>query len=126
MRLGHQSKALKALLYQPSISEFELRSAIEIFDRRLSTLDERQAELELLVDETDLDQCIDEADSFRRVSQENWLRANEKLQELMKDSQIEAGSVGSASTTGKSPEVKLPKLELPKFKGDVTVLLGSV
>ncbi len=70
-----QSNALKALLDQPSISEFELRSAIETFDRRLSTLDERQAELELLVDETDLDQCIDEADSFRRASQENWLRA---------------------------------------------------
>ncbi len=52
-----QSNALKALLDQPSISKFELRSAIETFDRRLSTLDERQAELEVLVDETDLDQC---------------------------------------------------------------------
>ncbi len=50
-----QSNALKALLDQPSISEFELRSAIETFDSRLSTLDKRQTELELLVDETDLD-----------------------------------------------------------------------
>ncbi|XP_050706794.1 uncharacterized protein LOC126992176 [Eriocheir sinensis] len=115
-----QSTALKDLLDKPSISEFELRSAIETFDRRLNTLDERQAELELLVDDGDLDQCVDEADSFRRASQENWLRANEKLQELMKASQIELGSVGSTSTSGKSPEVKLPKLELPKFKGDVT------
>lgn len=125
-----QSNALKALLDQPSISEFELRSGIETFDRRSSSLEERQAELELLVDESDLDQCKDEADSCRRASQENWLRANEKLQELVKDSHIESASVGSASTTGKSlrsasttgksPEVKLPKLELPKFKGDVT------
>ncbi len=77
-----QANALQALLDQPSISEFELRSAIETFDRRLSTLDERQAELEVLVDETDLDKCIDEADSFRRASQENWVRANEKLQRV--------------------------------------------
>ncbi len=66
-----QSSALKDLLDKPSTSEFELRSAIETFDRRLSTLDERQGELELLVDEGDLDQCIDEADTFRRASQEN-------------------------------------------------------
>ncbi len=110
-----QSNALKALLDQPIISEFELRNAIETFDRRISTLDERKAELELLVDEEDLDQCLDEADSFRRASQENWLRANDKLQKLVKDSQIESASTGSASTTGKSPKVKLPKLQLPKF-----------
>ncbi len=115
-----QSNALKALLDQPSISEFELRNAIETFDRRLSSLDERQAELELLVNEEDLDQCLDETDSFRHASQENWLRAHEKLQELMKHSQVESASVGGSSTIVKSPEVKLPKLELPKFKGDVT------
>lgn len=63
-----QSSALKGLLDQPSISEFKLRNTIETFDRKLSILDERQTELKLLVDEEDLDQCIDEADSFRRAS----------------------------------------------------------
>ncbi len=66
-----QANTLKALLDQPSISEFELRNAIENFDRRISILDERQSDLEGLVDETDLDKCIDEADNFRRASEEN-------------------------------------------------------
>ncbi len=70
-RVTRQSNALKSLLDQPSISEVELWSAIETFDSRLSILDERQAELELLVEETDLEKWIEEADNFRRASQEN-------------------------------------------------------
>lgn len=81
----------------------------------MSTLDERQSDLELLVDDQESDQCLDDADRFKRSGNEIWLEANEKLQELAKDSQNEASSIDNASTSGKL-KVKMPKLELSKFE----------
>ncbi|KAK7072038.1 hypothetical protein SK128_001664, partial [Halocaridina rubra] len=63
-----QAKALKDLLETTSISEFQLKSFIDVFNSRLSNLDEKQAELEVLFPEKELEDCIDEADTFRRTS----------------------------------------------------------
>ncbi|KAK7083345.1 hypothetical protein SK128_010016, partial [Halocaridina rubra] len=50
-----QAKALKDLLEMTSISEFQLKSFIDVFNSRLSTLDEKQAELEVLFLEKELE-----------------------------------------------------------------------
>ncbi|KAK7076357.1 hypothetical protein SK128_002650, partial [Halocaridina rubra] len=60
-----QAKALKNLLEKISISEFQLKSSIDIFNSRLSTLCEKQAELDVLIPEKELEDCINEADTFR-------------------------------------------------------------
>ncbi|KAK7073930.1 hypothetical protein SK128_023631, partial [Halocaridina rubra] len=59
-----QAKELKDLLETTSISEFQLKSSIGVFNSRLSNLDEKQAELEVLIPEKELEDCIDEADTF--------------------------------------------------------------
>ncbi|XP_064120228.1 uncharacterized protein LOC135224838 [Macrobrachium nipponense] len=111
-RLG---KELISLLGRPVLSAVELKAVIDNFDIRLSKLDEVQSEIEVELESDLLDDDLDKAFEFR-TSLIPRIKAAEKLLELDKK-----GDDVSSTTNGSSgAQVKLPKLELPKFKGEVT------
>ena len=118
------SKALSDALQDPTtISQIE--HAIKDYDRRLAKLDEVQEALEVEVPEEELEAHLDEAHAFRKASMQPRILAEDKVREL-----AAAAAAGTGVKIDSPSErlsqvldvtnVKLPKLELPKFNGEVT------
>ena len=87
-----------------------------------------QADLELEIsDSKDLERDIEYADKFRREVRAPRIQATQRLVDIAKVEQAAAknngsdgNSVGSSGNVGLGLNVKLPKLELPKFSGVLT------
>ena len=117
------SHALEKLLVQDRSSRFavELTDCIEQFDRRLANLDAAQDEYELTLDATEtdaFDAAIEDASVFRDNARKPRIQATSVLMEVCGGSS--GGRDGSEGTQGSLVDVKLPKIQLPSFSGDVT------
>lgn len=110
-----QLKSLNAVLDKPDVGVVELREAMESLGQRLAALDEVQAEIEVELDPEDLEADLDAAHQFREETTARLAAARQKLQESDED----VRSVRSGESTS-AARAKLPKLELPKFRGEVT------
>lgn len=95
----------------------ELSAAIENLVERLATLDEVQTELEVELDLKELDAAQDEAHQFREASMFLLGEARHRLKELHRAEEDAHSQLSNSST---SATAQLPKLQLPKFKGEVT------
>ncbi|XP_045101470.1 uncharacterized protein LOC123498431 [Portunus trituberculatus] len=116
------SKALATLLAEPTMTRLQLEDAIADFDRRLAALDDAQSIVELDIDDPDkLDEDIDAADAFRRQIRCTRVQATQKLEDMMHKAEQTGESTASASGSGDSVlnNIRLPRIELPKFSGDV-------
>jgi len=119
------SKTLSDFLEEPTTTISQIEYAIKEYDKRLAKLDEVQERIELEVAEEELDQVLDEAHEFRTESAKTRILAEDKIRELAATAEAAGPQAGSASGKSSSQEsevtnVKLPKLELPKFSGEVT------
>ena len=117
--LTRSAKELRELLDDDSTSQEELEAAVSDFDKRLASLDELQEIVELELDDSDdLEAEINDADSFRRCSRKVCAEAAQRLKPA-RPNPIDSNDSASNSSKDKT-EVKLPRLELPKFSGDLT------
>ncbi|XP_037778187.1 uncharacterized protein LOC119574962 [Penaeus monodon] len=119
-----KSNTLKGLLNNPDVSVIDLQAAMDDFDQRLASLEEVQTLLELETDFANLDEELDNASEFFQEVRKPRLQAAQRLGDLMKGEKsesISSSSPSKISSSNKMTNVKLPKLELPKFKGDVTL-----
>ena len=113
------SKALMEVLNNPELTKVELQDAMDDFDKRLATLDEVQSSLELEIgDVQELENDIEYADLFRREVRVSRVQATQRLLDLEKRERPPSES-GSTETVSLS-NVRLPKLELPRFSGELT------
>lgn len=113
--LTRSMKELQELLDDNSTSQELLEAVVSDFDKRLSSLDDLQELYELELENTsELETDIEEADKFRRSARKIRAEAAKKL----KTASDESDSISSSSKD--KSEVKLPRLELPKFSGDLT------
>ena len=111
---------LEGILKKSSVSVVELKATIEQFDTRLYKLDEVQSEIELEMDDGDLDEDLDNAAEFRANSLIPRIKASEKLLELEVGQKDDEESTTTSANEPAAAQVRLPKLELPKFNGEVT------
>ena len=108
--------SLNELLEKPDITVVALNDAIDEFDKRLANFDDIQSELELSIEtEEALLDCVNKAADFREKARVSRVNAASKLIELTQSDQ----DVVDKSTCVSTADVKLPKLTLPKFSGDV-------
>ncbi|KAK3870957.1 hypothetical protein Pcinc_023865 [Petrolisthes cinctipes] len=91
----------------------ELIEVLEEFDKRLTKLEEVQSDLELELRPEALDEYLDKADEARQRAKHMRLLCADKLKELTLDDKVD-----SVSTIA-SLHARLPKLELPRFDGDL-------
>lgn len=112
-----QLKSLEAVLVKPDVSVVELSEVIESLGRRLAALDDVQAEIEVELDPKDLDEDLDVAHQFREEATARLTAARQKLQEMQR---ADGDLCSQRSSESSAARAKLPKLELPKFKGEVT------
>ena len=117
------SKSLETLCSKPveSIDRILLTDGIDEFDKRLENLDAAQNAVELELELTAIDQEIENAADFREKARIPRIKAAKILTLLDADSN--KAVAGDQSDFGSKSSVdqmaKLPKLELPKFSGDV-------
>ncbi|XP_063590241.1 uncharacterized protein LOC134767126 [Penaeus indicus] len=118
-----KSNVLKGL-NNPDVSVIDLQAAMDDFDQRLASLEEVQTMLELETDFVNLDEELDSASEFFQEVRKPRLQAAQRLGDMMKGEQRDSSSSScpcKISSSSKIANVKLPKLELPKFNGDVTL-----
>ncbi|XP_042871087.1 uncharacterized protein LOC122252606 [Penaeus japonicus] len=84
-------------------------------NKRLEKFDEVQEEYESVVEDSALDQVLDDAHEFRTQCAKFRILAEAKVKELVAADAQDIVSQDSQAAVN----VKLPKLELPKFSGDV-------
>ena len=104
---------------QKSLKDLDVLGLSEILqdlDAKLLKLDSIQEEYEVLLAPEALEEEVDKAVAFRTEVMEVRIRAKRLINKLQK--QEDEDSLSSASTSSK-PDVRLPKLVLPTFDGDV-------
>ena len=106
-----------------TISDVELEHIISDFEKRLGEFEECQEQLEELIeDDTVLKTEVRETCDYKEDKIRNYLKVKNFLR-LKKDKVAKVEQIDNCSSTAhvkKNVEAKLPKLELPKFGGDVT------
>ena len=109
----------KVLSDTATLTITKLVSAMEEFDKRWASLDEVQGEYELTIeDDTVLLNDINTAADFRDSVMKSRVLATEKFDELA--APVPDANADNRTNVSNSPvDVKLPKLNLPKFSGDV-------
>ena len=112
-----ECKNLATTLEDPELNVVKLSAAMDEFDKRLTNLDNVQSRYELSLENEDaILNDITTAADFRDSARKVRTLASEKFKELSGDSDNKsAAHVSSFSIT----DVKLPKLNLPVFNGDV-------
>ena len=112
-----ECKNLATTLEDPELNVVKLSAAMDEFDKRLTNLDDVQSRYELSLENEDaILNDITTAADFRDSARKVRTLATEKFKELSGDSGNKfAAHVSSFSMT----DVKLPKLNLPVFNGDV-------
>ena len=112
-----ECKNLATTLEDPELNVVKLSAAMDEFDKRLTNLDDVQSRYELSLENEDaISNDITTAADFRDSARKVRTLATEKFKELSGDSGNKSAThVSSFSMT----DVKLPKLNLPVFNGDV-------
>ena len=109
---------LHVVIDKAESDKFEYQDALEELNKRLDNLEQAQAQVESLTELDDLEQEI--ASVANIFSEARILRtiANRKLSKFQDESESDHQS--SSSAKGYISNIKLPKLELPKFHGNVS------
>ena len=112
------ANSLKDYLPRDDITKVKLGELISDFDKRLEALDCVQTQVEMSFEDLDaLLADIEVSGNYRDSICETRLKALECFEKLSVTNPLEA-DVTSVTSTG-TADVKLPKLSLPKFSGDV-------
>ena len=102
------------------VTEMELRSSITEFEGRLAKVDELQSQIEDEVEQSQIEEIVEEAFCYREKQKEVKVRAQICLQKLseIKESHTSDLNTSQTSTSSHVGRARLPKLELPKFSGN--------
>ena len=113
---GWVTRSVKTIqaLDEKAADRVDVEEAIADFDARLVTLDEAQRAVEMELPDADLDADLDDAGIFRDKAKTARKKASRLLLKLSPVIENES----TVSENGQQA-VKLPKLELPKFSGDI-------
>ena len=114
--LTRATKRIDTLLAKVPVTVSELEEALDEFDKRLKKLEEVQNDIEVEIDPDQLEVYLDQADAARQKARATRRECVVKIREMTaadKDSTESSSSISAVN-------VKLPKLELPKFNGEIT------
>ena len=122
--LTKHTTTLSAELDRDDITAVELRSILEEYTRKANRLEDAERNLEFYIDETEIEDHIEEEANFIAEKNKVKQRALVKIEELAPEADSDVLSVHStiasqASDVQQLTEAKLPKLILPRFSGDV-------
>ena len=132
--LTSAEKTLRDLIENlENVEEEEVQEAIDTFDERLKAWDAAQSAVEELTEEKDMDEMVqtvmeyrDAMVATRRKLKSAWKKAHPPPQtpssqngNYMHDQPLSPQSSVMSNGPTPQPNVKLPKIELPRFNGDI-------
>ncbi|GFR75880.1 Pao retrotransposon peptidase family protein [Elysia marginata] len=102
------------------VTEIELRSSITEFEGRLAQVDQLQSQIEDEVEQSKIEEIVEEAFCYSEKQKEVKVRAQICLQKLseIQESHTSDLNTSQTSTSSHVGKARLPKLELPKFSGN--------
>ena len=116
------AKELNRLCDTKPVDEDVLDDILIEFDNRLTNIEEIQSDIELLVEENELDQCIQEFRDYEDKIKIVRFRAIKLLRSIKKEKTLPDNhsqhSLNAKSSNGKV-SARLPKINLPTFRGDI-------
>ena len=115
-RVSDKIETLCSVRVADRTAEWQIEAALALteFDKHLATFDDAQAAVEASIDEDKLLDDIEKSGTYRDLVCKQRARLVAATQ-----AGADASSVGASSHTGTGAEVKLPKLNLPTFDGNV-------
>ena len=118
--LTRTCKVLEETMQKECVTEMELKSSITEFEGRLAKVDELQSQIEDEVEQSQIEEIIEEAFCYREKQREVKVKAQICLQKLseIKESHTSDLNTSQTSTSSHVGRARLPKLELPKFSGN--------
>jgi hypothetical protein len=122
--LTKTTNLLADMLKAEDPTEDGITTKLKEFQERLDSLDDTQQAVMLLMEEDDLQAELDASESYReqqcdvRMAAQRLLRRLEPLPPTPETPRSNSG--GSSSDSIVAMKARLPKLNLPTFKGDVT------
>ncbi|XP_076035595.1 uncharacterized protein LOC143021768 isoform X1 [Oratosquilla oratoria] len=114
------SKALNNLLKLPTTTISQIEYAIQEYDKRVARLDEVQDALLTKLSDSERELALDEVQNFKIDRGRPRILAEDKIKELTAAEAARTVPTNSVSQESQAINGKLPKLELPKFDGEVT------
>ena len=114
--LTRATKRIDTLMATVPVTVSELEEALDEFDRRLKKLEEVQNDIEVEIDPDQLEVYLDQADAARQKARATRRVCVVKIRAM---TAADKDSTESSSSTS-AVNAKLPKLELPKFNGEIT------
>ena len=127
--LTKHTTTLQQAIDTSSTTVTELSALVEEFNRKVSRLEDAQRALEVLIEDDDLDAHVDEAEKYLYEKNKVKYKAVEMIELASNQTNSDDnGSIAASSSSAASvaagvqlalAEAKLPKLELPRFGGDV-------
>ena len=117
--LTRHTNTLEAELDRRDITAVELRALVEDFNRKAAHLEDTERALEFFIDEENIDSHIEEESNY--ISGKNRIknRALVKIDALTAEDASEHSVHSAGGIQQPLAQVKLPKLDLPHFSGDV-------
>lgn len=117
-------RALEAVMAAEIVDRVDLEDAVHEFDIRFGAVDEAQTAVEYKLPDADLEADLDEAAQSRgeaRVVRRKATRLLLSLRTVTASGTEESSENGSVTGSEALKTVKLPRLELPKFSGNLTL-----
>ena len=109
-------KRLDEVLHNEDSERIDIEEALGELNKRVDNLEEIQAAVEMFIaKEEELEVDMGEAGEYFDKASQLKVRANKKLSKL-----VDNDSMSVSSHSGSNQVAKLPKIQLPKFRGDIT------
>lgn len=115
---GWLTRSIKSLsdTLEDMRDKYDIETGLEDLNKRISGLEEAQGQYEISCEEDDIEQAIEEVAS--EINKALVLRSQANRTLAQYEAEDDRSSVSSAGRAGQT--VKLPKLELAHFSGDLT------
>lgn len=114
-------KGLEAIIATPDVGKVDLEDGLQELSKRLEAVNQAQEEVEIqLTDVKDLEADMTEAGPYVDKAASVRRKATKMLQKILKEDDDGSSSASSGHSNYVQKSVRLPKLELPKFSGEVT------
>ncbi len=121
--LNREIRHIKALLDDENCDKVDIEESLTEINTRWSTLDDWNSQVESLLPEQELEQAVADAgalyDEVRVLRKDATRRLAKLVGNAVSDVESETGA-SSAASGASLQTVQLPKLELPRFSGQVT------
>ena len=114
-------KALEAVIQDEDSDRFVYQNGLEELNKRIDALDEAQTQVEIVIEDTKLSDDMEEhALNYYEPAVKLRTDATRNLTKLIAEEDDKKTTKSSEHNASTKPNVKLPKLVLPKFSGAIT------